>query len=376
MKRRHSIAAKALTFSLFLFPGCAPAKDITTDASCPAPPQEMDARLEAMIDPIVDSALERGFAGGVTVMKDGAVIYDRLAGSASLDENIPVTDETFFQVASIAKYYTAAMVMKAVEEGRFSLSDNIGVLAPDTKTAARGVTFLDLLSHASGLQSTYVAEAETQRDAALTAIDNTHVNEKSVGGFKYSNDGYDLLGVLLERAYDRPYEEILQEKIIEPSCLRHTSHWSLADLGDPRIVSQPLNGFPESLRHRNYGMMASAGLLTTAADLALYETALFGGKIVSRESLDEMIAPRGETRIGRATFGAFLEQETPLGPRLSARGSEDWGDNAIMNHYLDRGIIVAVVTSRGPAEDSGAPMFRNEISEAIEEVLAETGGGE
>lgn len=349
----------------------APTASPATQTSCAAPVEAIDAALAAKIDPLVDSAVARGFAGGVAVMKDGVVIYDRTAGSASLEENIPVTEETLFHVASITKYFTAALTMKAVEEGKFSLNDSVAVLAPETKMAERGVTFFDLLAHRSGLGASYVAENANDNDAALEALDNAPYDPDKAGHFRYSNDGYDLLGVLLERAYGRPYEDLLKEKIFAPACLRRASHWALVDVADPHVVSQPLRTVSERLRRRNYGMMGSAGLLITARDLAIYEAALTDGKILSDASLKEMIAPRGETRIGQATFGAFLSERPGTGPILNARGYEDWGDNAIMNHYLDSDIIVAVVTSRGPTEDSGAPPFRNELSEAIEKILIE-----
>lgn len=328
-----------------------------------------DPALVAAIDPLVESAVARGFAGGVAVMRDGVLVYSRTAGSASLSEDISVTEETLFEVASVAKYFTAALVMKAAEEGKFSIHDSIAALAPETKLAARGVTYFDLLSHQSGLGSTYVAEKTTDGDAALAAIDKTEIDEEKVGGFRYSNDGYDLLGVLLERAYGQPYETLLQEKIFAKACLTHASHWSLVDLTNPHIVGQPLKPFPETLRTRNYGMMSSAGLLITASDLAAYEATLAGGELLTAASRQEMIAPRGDTRIGQATFGAFITDAGPAGRRLRALGAEDWGGNAAMHHYLDKNVIVAVVTSRGPAEDTGEPLFRNELTEAIEALL-------
>jgi hypothetical protein len=74
-------------------------------------------------------------------------------------------------------------------------------------------------------------------------------------------------------------------------------------------------------------------------------------------------------RLGQATFGAFLIERPGLGRVLSARGAEDWGDNAYLNDYSDCGVIVAIVTSRGPAENSGRPLFRDSMIEAIERRL-------
>ena len=76
--------------------------------------------------------------------------------------------------------------------------------------------------------------------------------------------------------------------------------------------------------------------------------------------------------LGQAALGAFLIDHPDLGKVLSARGYEDWGDNAILNHYLERGMILAVVTSKGPAEEPGRrpSPFRTRLAQAVEEILA------
>ena len=350
-------------------PGPAAVSKVERVAACTVPDEKIDAALAEKIDALVDDAALRGFAGGVAVMRDGIVVYDRVAGAASLEGAPPVTDATLFHVASITKYFTAALVLKAAEEGGLSVSDSVGVLAPGTRTAARGVTIQQLLMHESGLGSSYVAEAETDADAALAAIDQAPYDEARIGAFRYSNDGYDLLSVLIERAYGAPFEQMLKEKLFDAACLDHASHWGVVDVADANIVSQPLEPIDAGLRKRNYGMTGSAGALITARDLARYQAAVARGDVLSMELVSELFAPRGEMSLGYATYGAFLSERPPGGRVLNARGYEDWGDNAIINHYLDHDVIVAVVTSRGPAEDSGAPAFRNEFSDAIEALL-------
>jgi CubicO group peptidase (beta-lactamase class C family) len=363
--RDFSTAVSAV--SLFLSATCANA---TEGEECPSVETSVDTALAAQIDPIVDGALERGFTGGVTVMRDGVMVYKRVAGSASRKKNIPVTEDTLFHVASIAKYFTATLVLKASEEGVVSLDDPVAKYAPESKIGKRRTTIFDLLAHRSGLGSSYAAEKVTDKYEALSAIDNAKFDESRLGAYHYSNDGYDLLGILLEIAYDRPYEDIIRENIFDPLCLERPRVWGTVDVADPNIVSQPLRTVSKKLRQRNYGLIGSGGFLITAADLTVYENALSDGLILNDASLSELRAPRGESSIGQVTFGAFLVTHPVLGVRVRAGGYEDWGDNAIMNHYLNRNIIVTVTTSRGPAEHTGEPPFRSEISEAIEAVLA------
>ncbi len=368
---RHLRRGAVLCSSIALL-GCAPAQTLkppaTANIDCGPYSRITVAELSAKIDPLVDDAIGRGFAGGVVVMKGGDVVYNRVAGSASLTEDVPVTEDTLFNVASIGKYFVATLALKAVEEELIVLDDSVGVAAPDIKLAARGVTLTDLLAHRSGLGSTYVAERETDQAKALAAIDAASYDPEKVGTFRYSNDGYDLLSILLERVYVRSFEDVFREKILKPACLDRPQFWSAIDVTDPTVVSQPLRALSADLRKRNYAMVSA--LMVTAEDLARYQAALARGAVLEQASLEELWAPRGKMSIGQATFGAFLSEHPALGRKFNARGYEDWGDNAILIHYLDQDIIVAVTTSRGPAEGSGAPPFRQELSDAIEEILA------
>lgn len=324
-----------------------------------------DASLSAGVDALVDAAVESGFAGEVVIIRDGAIVYTRAAGFSDAEKTVPVTAGTLFHVASITKYLTATLVLKAAESGKLRLDDPLALHLPGMKLAARGTILADLLAHRSGLGSSYAAEAHADAEGAVAAIDTAGVDESKVGAFRYSNDGYDLLAIILERVYGEPYEEIAR-RMLKSACIERAGFWGEVDLADPARVGQPLERPSEELRKRNYGMIGSAGFLVTAEDLARLELALSKGEILNADSLAALRAPRGALSFGEATFGAFL-LNGESGPVLSARGYEDWGDNAIVNHYLQKGVIVSVVTSKGPPE--GTPPFRDVLSKSIAELL-------
>lgn len=372
MRRRSLIVMRALALILALSAsacGHAPQTALDTPICTPlAYTAEPD--LQRALDSVVDRAVADGFAGQVAVLRGDTFIYRRSAGSADLDGAIPVTDQTLYQVASIAKYFTAALVLRADEEGRLEVDAPFGAFAPGTRIAARGATIADLLAHRSGLGSSYAAESQTDPDAALAAIDGIEVDPARIGAFRYSNDGYDLLAIVAERVYGERYEAALRREVLAPACIDRAAFWGEGRLTDPHYRGQPL-AQPDSpeLSRRNYGMIGSAGLLITAYDLAAYQRALRAGRVLSPASLEELMAPRGAVSLGQAAYGSFLIEHPRLGRVLSARGFEDWGDNAILNDYLDCGVIVAVTTSRGPAEESGRPPFRHQLSEAAEAAL-------
>jgi CubicO group peptidase (beta-lactamase class C family) len=331
-----------------------------------------DAALASAIDPIVDAAAADGFAGQVVLMRDGVFIYRRAAGFADNAGAVPVTNETRFHTASVGKYFTAALTLAAVEEGRLALDQEVAPIFPGVRTVPAGVTIGDLLSHRSGLASSYVTERETDRLAAAAAIGAAPYDTSRAGSFRYSNDGYNLLGIILETVYGQSYETLLRERLLNRACLDSVAFWGETDLTDPHAVGQPPTGFPEQLRHRNYGMLASSGILISATDLVRWQHALRSGGLLSPASVEQLHAPRSALSIGQAAYGSFLIDHPQLGRVISARGAEDWGDNVYLNDYVDCGFTLAIETSRGPAENSGKPRYRDSLAQAIEPILAES----
>ena len=342
--------------------------EIDDKKPCDIPVHRPDHQISTELDPVVDAAVEDGFAGGVAIMRANEIVYSRVAGYTTVGGKTPVTTDTLFHVASVSKYFTAVATLYAAEENLIATSDPIKYLLSESRIAERGATISDLLAHKSGLGSSYVAESETELLAALEALATAPIDKEKIGRFRYSNDGYDLLAILLERAYKRPFEAVVKSNVFSPACLARPRYWGTVDSSDPTLVSQPLTELSADFRKRNYGMLGSAGLLITAVDLLVFQYLLANGSIISQASLDELYAPRGDTSIGKATYGAFLSVHPQLGSTISARGYEDWGDNAILNHYRDKDIIIAVVTSRGPPEGEGEA-YRNRISAEIEKML-------
>ncbi|MEZ5894848.1 MAG: serine hydrolase domain-containing protein [Parvularculaceae bacterium] len=328
-----------------------------------------DPGARAAIDAIVDDVADAGFAGQLVILRDGAIMYHRAAGSADREGMIPVTDETRYQVSSLVKFFTAIMALKAVEDGKLSLGDNAATLFPDSALAGRDFTLDELLRHRSGLRSTYAAESIADPARAIDAIAAANAGFAKDGAFHYSNDGYDALAVVLERVYAAPYETLFRNMLARPAGIAGFSFWAEVNVDDPHLRGQPLTPTPQGLKGRNYGMLGSAGLLISAGDLAAFRAALDDGKVLGPAMLAALDEPRGRIGIGEVLYGAFLV-DSPLGPARSARGSEDWGDNAYLNAYPDCGIVIAVVTSRGPADVPGEELFRNQIIEPVERVLA------
>lgn len=322
------------------------------------------------IDRIIDDARAEGFAGQVVIARKGKIAYQRSAGFSDLAGTIPVNTETVFGTASIMKYFTAALILREQDKGKLNINDPIGEWVPGTRLAEDRVTFEELLSHRSGLDSTYALEQESDQARALEAIDNESQDRGNYRGkFRYSNDGYAVLAIILERIHERPYEEIVRSEILDLAGLSGVKLIDDVNASDPKQVGQPYEPIEPHLLQRNYGMLGNDGLWISASQLVRWQLALRSGRILSEESLAAMREPRIKVSIGQGAFGSFVV-DTVAGKAWRALGSNDWGDNASLSDYSDCDLIVAIVTSRGPMEDTDEPLFRTFIAEKIEEVLA------
>ena len=342
----------------------------SSDRHCLARDLRADTSFDRAVDNIVNTALDDGFSGQVAIARNDRLIYSRATGFSDNDREVPVTAATLFQVSSLTKYLTATLVMAALDQGRLDTADSVRSLAPGTHLAQHDITFAQLLSHRSGLGSSYAAEGLADADAALRAMDHQPFDADRIGQFHYSNDGYDTLAILIERLYQRPFEALVREELFEPACMNHARLWAEVDARDPQRVGQPVEPISAGLFKRNYGFLGSQGLLVNADDLVAFEVAMHSGRILRPSTYEALIAPREPTSIGMAAYGAFVSQVPGIGTRIAALGSEDWGDNAILADYPDCGFVVAVVTSKGPIEVKGDRLFRSRISSAIEPLLA------
>lgn len=172
-----------------------------------------------------------GFNGVCLVARDGEVLYHKAFGTASFEYKIPMNTDHRFKVASISKSFTGLLMGLAIEEGRLKPSDTIGKYLPEfTAGYWTDVSLHQLLTHTSGLPhheaipdywrvKSKLAQAES---AILHDIKGLPFLFAPGTDIKYSSPAYYLLAKVLEKAYGKDYQLLLQEKIIRPLGLEGT----------------------------------------------------------------------------------------------------------------------------------------------------------
>ena len=247
-----------------------------------------------------------------------------------------------FHSASVGKLLTASLIFMAIEEGRLSLDTRISrILDPQTLSELfvvgdcdyqEAVTVEHLLSHKSGVndyysshkigRSAFVADMIEQPDVFWKPhdlLDYTRLRQKAVGQpgqtFFYSDTGYILLGLILEKVFERSFGDVLEDRIFAPCRMLNTT---LA-FYDKRFEAEELAPFYVKGQdiHLNTSLscdFSGGGLSTTAEDLVTFLEALYQGKVVSSVSLQKMADFKHKFRSGlyygmgmmQVRFGEFF----------------------------------------------------------------------
>ena len=182
-----------------------------------------------------------GTAGcALGVLKDGKPLYVQGYGRADIEHSVPITAGTVFHIASLSKQFTAFAIDLLEQEGRLSLDDDIRKYLPELHDFNRTITIRDLLHHTSGLRDQWnlLAMAGWRLEDVITQEDvvnliwrqrelNFHPNDE----FLYSNTGYTLLGLIVQRVSGKPLREFTDERIL---CTARHAQYSL-----PRALRGP-----------------------------------------------------------------------------------------------------------------------------------------
>lgn len=284
------------------------------------------SREEAALDAYVQGyvKLER-FNGSVLVAREGVVLLKKGYGMANFEWGIPCTSDTRFRLGSVTKQFTSMLVMQLVEQGKLSLDGKLADVLPYYRKDTGGkVTIHNLLNHTSGIPN-YTETPNFFRDHGRTPLPTRELVAKLCSGdlqfepgsqFRYSNSGYVVLGAVIEQVTGKPYEQVLQERILDPLGMKATGY----DHAEP-VISKRAGGYergPAGLRNADYLDMslphAAGALYSTVEDLYLWDQALYGTKLVSEVAKAKMFTP------GLSNYGyGWAIRKAPIGADKAER---------------------------------------------------------
>ncbi len=276
-------------FIAFLCFGCnrlAPLPDVTVT-------KEKVAAIVKLMDRFYEN---EQFYGTILIAVKGEIIYQHATGYADRDSLIPNTLDTKFRIASATKPMTAMLVLQLVEEGKLRLDDKVTDILPEYPAdKGRDITIHHLLTHRSGIVGEpRVRELERieklyhSREQMLDLITGFDLVFEPGTRNEYSNFGYYMLGVIIERVSGKSYDELLQEKICAPIGMENTLPDVTGVTYEKRAIGYHYNYFtgPELAPHLDMSFAFGCGhLLSNTQDLYRFDQALYGDVLLKDEEL-------------------------------------------------------------------------------------------
>jgi len=344
---------------LLASPGCATVTGFDPPAATSRAPVRPGLRER------LDASLRRleanGFSGAVMVARDGERVLTSGYGIADRGNGRAAGERTLFQLASVTKQFTAAAILRLEMDGKLSVSDPIGRYFDDVPADKRPITLHQLLTHTSGLPDRAGIcssdSASLGRNDYVRLVLAAKLRSKPGKAFRYSNDGYGLLGAIIERASGTGYEQYLRERLFNPSRMTRTGYTFDDDaLGDAargygrrrEIFLGNLNPSFRNATGPAWCNRASGGLLSTADDMYRWYLALRGTAILSERAKTSLLTPHEPESPEATSFYAYgwTLFTTRRRTRLAAHdGSLSGYFTADLQWYLDEDVVIFVAAN-------------------------------
>jgi len=286
---------------------------------------------EAYIDSLLEANFDENGPGGVLlVAKDGEPIYRKGFGFASLELNVKNDPSMSYRIGSISKQFTAVAVLQLVQKGEISLDDPVTKHLPDYNTYGETITINQLLSHTSGIPS-YTENPgfaekmfeDQSKTELIESFENDSLLFKPGTDWSYSNSGYVLAGLIVEKVSGMNLNEYYQKNIFDPLEMNNT-YIGTYDRVLPNTAygyASAANGNYRPARYLSWTWPYAAGsIISSVDDMLKWDNALYTEKILNREMKAEAWKPfiLSDGRLANYGFGWGVSRY--LDTRIIAHG--------------------------------------------------------
>jgi len=297
----------------------------------------------------------------VAVSRDGQTTLTRAYGMANLEFDVPNTPETIFEPGSVSKQFTAAATIMLSLDGKISLDDDIRDYLPELPDYGEPIRIRDLLNHTSGLRD-WGSVAAIGGWPRTTRV-HTHVQVLDIASrqkalnyppgkyYSYTNTGYNLQAIIIERVTGKTFEEFSQERVFGPLGMTHT-RWrdDFTEIVKNRSVAYRPDGeggWKMLMPFEN--VVGNGGLLTTVGDLLKFARNLDTGEVGGPEFLAEMHRQGVLDSGQQIAYASGLFVGKYKGIREISHSGGTAGYRGFLTRFPDYGLAVALMCNAANA---------------------------
>ncbi|MXW66463.1 MAG: serine hydrolase [Gemmatimonadales bacterium] len=323
------------------------------------------------------------------VSRDGQQVMARAYGMANLEWDLPNTPETVFEPGSVSKQFTAAATILLALDGRIDLDDDIREYFPEMPDYGEPITVRMLIHHTSGLRDWgsvagihgwgRTTRIHTHKHALDIASRQLALNYEPGRYYSYTNTGYNLQAMLVERVTGQTFDEFSQERIFGPLGMTKTQ-WrdDFTEIVEERSIGYRRGDDGEWHMLMPFeNVHGNGGLLTTVGDLLRFTRNLDTGEVGGPEFI-RLMHEQGMLDSGRQISyagGLFVGEYRGVREVQHSGGTAAY--RGFLTRFPDHGLAVSVMCNRGEANPGGLARSVAELylGDAIDEEASEDPAG-
>ncbi|WP_430412955.1 serine hydrolase [Kordia sp.] len=311
------------------------------------------------------------FNGTVLVSKNDSIIYKKSFGYANEETKEKITPESVFYIASVSKQFTAMGIMILKEKGKLSFDSKIKDFLPNYPEYLNNIKIRQLLNHTSGVSDTeyYKLINPSNEDVLEILMKQDSLELENGSTFRYSNSGYVLLALIIEKVSEKPIDQFFNQEIFKPLEMKNTT----ATKAFVQNVSKKVEGY--NLLGENVGYKSSVigpgGIYSTLNDLEKWNKALNTDKLVSKETLNKAFTNGKLLKSPISIQMSGQEYGYGFGWMLTSKGKTKYVQHdgtvesyrSLIKKNLTDGYDYIFLTN------NGAKIAMNELTKSVDDIL-------
>jgi CubicO group peptidase (beta-lactamase class C family) len=322
-------------------------------------------RLEAAVDEVFQDLTRAGSPGcALGVYRGGQIIYEKGYGLANIEESVPISPKSVFDIGSTSKQFTASSILLLEKEGKLSVEDDVHKYIPELPDYGKKITILNLLNHTSGLRDyltlfdiagVNVDSVTTDEDALALITRQKGLNFAPGSEYLYSNTGFFLLSVIVQRVSGKTLREFAADNIFSPLQMTHTAyrddHRSLVpERAMAYDENEKKDGFTLNVSY--FEQTGDGAVHTTVEDLLKWDENFYSGQVGGKIFLTELQETAKLNDGKRLNYAKGLVVSDYRGLRMVSHGGSWGGYRAQLMRFPDQHFSVACLCNLGSADPS------------------------